>query len=144
LEEDAMRLPAEIQKSFPIEVEEGTFNVTFRQATEGDEMARISLFAVREEIVDVRNPNIITTHFDQNLAKLRAKEVYLTLMDCDLQKPSGRGLLFRPGMPEDQFMKAWGQLPPNWASEIYKHCLKVNRHWGPDVEEGEEEGEGPE
>jgi hypothetical protein len=143
-----MRLPVPKKKSFEIELEEGTINVTFRQAQNADELELSALFAERREIFDTSEPTKTTFVSQQNLAILRATEVRLTMDSCDIQNRKGRKL-FSSGMSEPEFLKAWGQLPTEWADEIYNRCLFMNPQWGTspykeEEEEGEAEGESQE
>lgn len=141
-----MKLPVPKKKSFKIAVEEGTFNVTFRQAVNADELEIAALFAERRELYDSREPTKTVFVSDQNLAMLRATEVRTTLDSCDIKDRGGRKPLLSSGMNEPEFLEAWGQLPPEWAEEIYQRCLFMNPQWGRSryEEEGEVAGESQE
>lgn len=119
-----MEIPAAVEKSFEIEVDGGTINATFRQATMGDDMTRASLFSERKTS---REGGSITEVYNMDWLRLAATEVRLTLVECDITVKDKKVL--KKGMNEASFMKVWEQLPLSWGDKLHKRCLEVNPDW---------------
>ena len=119
-----MEVPTAVKKDFEIKVDGGEINVTFRQATMGDDMARAALFSERRTS---REGGKVIELYNMDWLHLAATEVRLTLVDCDLTQ--GKKKLFKEGMNEAEFMKAWKTLPGTWADQIHRKCLEVNPDW---------------
>ena len=124
-----MKIPEPTVSEYVIEVPEGTFNVSFRTATVRDEMQRRALFSDRIDQRDTATPTVVQTIYKSDWAALEAREVWLTLESCDLEGKNGQ-LLFKKGMSEPAFMRAWGSLPPHFAAAIQLKCMETNKDWG--------------
>ena len=119
-----MEVPTAVQKDFEIKVDGGSINVTFRQANMGDDMARAALFSERRTS---REGNKVIELYNMDWLQLAATEVRLTLVDCDITKNKKK--ILKAGMNEADFMRAWKELPGDWADEIHRRCLEVNPDW---------------
>ena len=62
---------------------------------------------------------------------MRRKEVFLTLVDCSLttgEEPNLKPLFHFP-LKEQEFNRAWADLPTMVADEIHDKVLEVNIDW---------------
>jgi len=130
-----MEIPVAVQKDFVVKFGEEEFNVTFRQATMGDDMVRSSLFSERKQ--SRAADGTVTETYDMDILHLMAVEVRLTLVSCDLTQNKRK--MFKKDMDEPTFMKAWGALPSKIATLLHDKCIEVNPDWGfPGALEAEE------
>ena len=128
---------------------EGQATVIIRQATEGDNIARSSLFDKTERVIDDETLGAqVTLRTEFNQRKLRRKEAYLTLGSVTGIMVPGRKEgeyveLFDTGMTVDgpsvkhvmterAFNAAWDRLPPLAAEEIGRLVRRVNPTWDPE------------
>lgn len=111
--------------------------VTVRLATVRQNSIRSRLFSeyVRElpDPTDDRGERLI---FKLPFYDLAAKEVYLTMVGCNIMKGEEPLFRFKSGpngsfldMTEKQFEEAWGLLDDETASEIHSKVLDMNKHW---------------
>lgn len=135
-----MKIPTVIKQEHDIEVPEGTFSVTFRQATLADDMRRREMFSERRTERDMARPTVAVTISSNDWALLEATEVWCTLEKCSLQDRKGK-LLFKKNMDKSEFLVNWGLLPVTWGRMIHDACMVTNPEWG-FGQEAQEESEG--
>lgn len=132
-----MEIPAVVLKDFVVKYGDDEFNVTFRQATMGDDMVRSSLFSERKTMRDAEGRSV--EFYNLDVMKLMATEVRLTIAKCDLTR--GKKKMFRPKMDEATFMAEWSALPAEIANLLHEKCIETNPDWGfrvaPESEEEE-------
>lgn len=144
-----IKLSAPIIQTFTLEKtderygEEGgsPTTVTVRQATQGQHEERQQIFATLERRYDDLDPAIVSLVQKANMEELKRKEVYLTMVDCNITKEDGKKPLFnsrkgKDGMPvldmsKSEFDQAWASLPPDVAAEIHEKIIELNVMWGP-------------
>lgn len=107
--------------------------ITIRQAREGQNVTRNQLFEriVRKEDYD----GTIAIQQDISPAVVRRKEIYLTLIACNLLGLDGEPLFTFP-MDEKKFNDAYSLLPPIIVEEIHEKVLEVNITWAIEGESG--------
>lgn len=115
--------------------------VTVKQATVGDNARRADLFSEYTQEIKHNDDAPDRLIFRFPLYQLMAKEVFLTLVGCNItigakgeEKP-----LFNFGngpngpfldMKENEFNTAWGAITDdNIAIEIHEKVLEMNPHW---------------
>lgn len=138
-----MKIPTVVTKEHVIEVPEGSFKVTFRQATLADDMRRREMFSERRTERDVTRPTVAVVISSNDWALLEATEVWCTLERCDLQDRKGK-LLFKKDMDKGDFLVNWGLLPVEWGRLIHTACIETNPEWGfgqEAQEESQDDGE---
>lgn len=112
--------------------------VTIRQATQAQHEERQSLFSTLEQRFSDENPDDISLIQNLSSAELMRKEVWLTLIDSNLQNEDG-SIVFPSkknsngvstlDLTKKQFDHAWGKLMPDIALEIHSKVLLVNPLW---------------
>lgn len=115
--------------------------VTIRQATQAQHEHRQQIFATLERRFNDYAPEETRLVQTTNSEELKRTEAFLTLVDCNITKDNGKKPLFlfkkgKDGLPEldmrkDDFNEAWGQLPPDIASEIHSKIIELNVMWNP-------------
>ena len=129
---------------------DGEARITVRQATEGDNIARASLFAKTNRIInDETIGTNITLQTEFNQRELRRKEAYLTLgsvvgiysEDVEGEREewfqnaqTADGPSVKAAMSENMFVRQWNRLPPEIATEISLRVRDANPTWKPDYE----------
>lgn len=136
----AFKLAAPIQEEFTLEKTDALFGcsgtrVTIRQATQEQHERRSTLFENLVREYDSKNSGErLRTIQKYNEPELRRMEAFLTVVSSNIEAEDG-AQLFRAGMTEVEFQKAWGLLPPSVAAEIHSKVLLVNKLWaGPEGE----------
>lgn len=103
--------------------------VKIRQATQSAHDARMSLWAKFDKKFEIGDVDTnVTVSQSVSPAEVRKLEVFLTMIDCNLQDEKGERL-FKFPLKKDEFSKAWGVLPPLVALEIHEKVLAVNPMW---------------
>lgn len=128
----------------------GETTATFRQATmEQVEMLQ-GEFADREyqwpdETITPGKPRMVTQKTKWNPEKIRRVQVWLTMVDCNIQAEDGAILFpFKAGrIGQPVFDRIWGKLPSEVAEALVTACHEVNPNWGTGNTEGEEQGSTP-
>jgi len=109
--------------------------ITIKQAAIRENSIRSNLFAelVREPATEGQRERFI---FRLPMYTLVAKEVYLTMVGCNLTRAGKPLFKFKKGpegefldMNENQFMAAWGLIDDETATEIHSKVLELNPHW---------------
>jgi len=141
----AYRISAPLEKDFQLLQTDpaGETTVTIRQATRAAQDRRTDLTAEATRIWNDAEVGKIEVKQRISMADLQRLEVYMTLCGCNIEDADG-GALFKfkndgNGRPhlasENQFARAWGQLPDEVASEIHAKVLEVNPQWKPGGED---------
>ena len=106
--------------------------IKVRQATQGEEEQRNSLYALTERRI---NPDdSVSFHTHVSIDDVFREEVWLTLADCNIEDSEGEPLFyFMCNRLEDKpaFIKAWHRLDPAMADEIIEKVHETNIQWGP-------------
>lgn len=132
----------EIDKAYENDGEPTT--VTIRQASQGQHAERQKLFAKLERKFSELEPDEITVVSSVSTEDLRMTEVYLTLVDSNIENIEGEPLFTSKtnkdgnpylNMTRQAFINAWGKLPPDVCRAIHERVLKVNAMWGGDLGE---------
>lgn len=118
--------------------------VTVRQATQREVERRDALNAEQSSILRKDSTEVeVKRRFSYQ--EQRRLEVFLTLLDCNIEIPDptvsdpdrvkslftfkkSEGKM-RIDMNEKEFDDAWGVLPENWATAIHDAVLEVNVQW---------------
>lgn len=115
--------------------------VTVKQATVGDNARRADLFSEYTQEINKNEGDPDRLIFRFPLYQLMAKEVYLTLVGCNITiGPKDKPVpLFNFGtgpngpfldMSEREFNEAWGRInDDDIAIEIHEKVLEMNPHW---------------
>lgn len=121
---------------------ESTF-VMIRQATQGQHEARQSLFSQLERKFSPDDGDQVTLIQNFSLEELKREEVWLTLVDSNIQDNDGSVLFTskqdshgKPmlDMTRVAFNLAFSVLPTDVASAIHKAVLDVNFTWAAEGE----------
>lgn len=121
--------------------EEEATKVIIKTAAGAENSARSDLFSsyTQEIPKDELAPERIIIKLP--LYALQAKEVFLTLVGCNIEIPDKDGgtrplFKFRKSlrgpelnMTEGEFIKAWGLLSDDVMAEIHSKVLEMNPHW---------------
>lgn len=116
--------------------DEDPTKISVRQATVRQNSDRSRLFSEIVREIPLNDGERERTIWRLPLYDLMEKEVFLTLVACNLT--NGDKPLFRfKNSPQGPFLdmsladfsKAWGLLDDETASEIHSKVLKVNPHW---------------
>jgi hypothetical protein len=117
---------------------EGDTFIIFREATFAEAKERQDYFAETKVEYDDEQVGKMTriTHWSQG--DMQLLEVWLTLVDCNIEDSDGAKLL-KPhsSMSYDTFKVRAGKLRPSQWTEIHKACLQVNPDWDFTRESGE-------
>jgi hypothetical protein len=113
--------------------------VSFRQATTGDDVRVNNLFTRHRQIWNDKNVGEMALERDWNIREVMRFRCYLTMVACNLvdedEKPIFRFKETRDGprmdMEQLAFNAAWDSLPAGITDEIYEKCLEVNEYWNP-------------
>ena len=125
--------------------------IEVRQAREGEHIQRQQLFAKTTRIFDtpelgeVGMGDSVRLEMEQNNAKIRRAEAYLTLArvagvvdesDQELFKTADTvdGPCVKGAMTEEAFNLAWNRLPTRVTRAISQKVWEVNPQWSPDYE----------
>ena len=130
-----LQLPLSTEKVFRMTKADPTetTTVTIRQASQE---AVSSLGDMISRVDRTREGDTYTTFF--NPAESQLRQVWHTMVACDIEVPGGGKPLFPSknmggyhvlDMTEAQFRKAWNSLPPEWASEIVELMYEQNPMW---------------
>ena len=143
-----LRIPT--QRTFYFKVEEGDdlisltevdqnslhdFHFTFRQASAADNEQRTQALSRREWRPDGEGKMLLFDETNQDTVK--RIEIYLTLVDTDLNFPDGTALEFetKNGVTKlksrQQFDLFWKAMYPHWAEVISECCLRASPTWDP-------------
>jgi hypothetical protein len=109
--------------------------VTIIQARVDQNAERSVLFSQIKQMID-ESGNTVNI-YELPLYNLAMKEVYLTMVDCNITIDGDKPLFrFKNGtrgqyldMNYETFKRAWGLLPDEIANEIHSKVLEVNPHW---------------
>ena len=107
--------------------------VRVRQATQGDEESRESLFNLTQTKFTNSGERIQSNTLGMN--DVWRREVFLTLSDCNIELEEGVRLFeFKNGklVDENKFHDAWMKLDPIVADEIIEKVHELNTQWGPE------------
>jgi hypothetical protein len=113
--------------------------VSIAQASQGENVRRVALFDEVTRVITERDENgDISIKQRWNMAELKRKEAFLTLVGCNIVDGDTGDPLFkfkteksrpRLAMSETQFNAAWDSLPPMVAEEIHEKVMLVNVSW---------------
>lgn len=106
--------------------------VVIRQASQAGHERRSELFStlVSEHKENSNDDNSVRYIQRFSILELMRIEAYLTVVSSNIIDENGH-LLFKEGMSEFSFNRAWGKLPPSVAREIHDKVLEVNPDWLP-------------
>jgi hypothetical protein len=144
-----IRLSAPIEKTFTLAKTDILLNntgepttVTIRQATQRQFERRADAYADLKQRVSTEDPEATEyiTRFSQ--FELMRIEASLTVVGCNILGSDGEPLFkFRQDsqgrnslMDDAAFTRAWGELPPDVADEIWEKVREVNIRWKPQGE----------
>jgi hypothetical protein len=116
---------------------DGETFVEIKQATQAAVERRAAATESRTHIMGSGRDAIkVVSKF--NYPEVQRYEAYLTMVGCNIEHPDG-GPLFKfkqtsaqlpyLDMGEEEFEKAWGILPEEWASAIHERILDTNPMW---------------
>lgn len=119
--------------------------VTIRQAASEEHELRGDAFSeyMREFRRDSETDRVV---FHYSFRAIWKKEVWLTMVDCNIQSMNGKPLFrsrdgsVKNAMSFQEFSRAWGELPTLITDEIHEKVLVVNPDWAIDFQ-GEPVGE---
>ena len=97
------------------------------QAREGAHIERMELWKKFERRFQLEGD--ITISQEVSPAIVRRKEVFLTLVSCNITTGPEQTPLFKFPLKENEFNKAWANLPPVLADEMHDNVLEVNLDW---------------
>jgi hypothetical protein len=130
-----LKLSPAIKKSYRLEKSDEEFKaetptmIEVRTASQGQVEARNELWS--EYIREIEGPKTII-HQRLSFDDVRRKEVFLTLVSCNIEDESGKPLFTFSNdrlTDETTFKKAWDQLYPSIANEIHEKVLESNVIW---------------
>lgn len=141
-----LKLSAPIVKEFELERSDEKYGtdgkpttIKVKQATQRQNELRQDLFAEYTQVMNLNRPDDEMQYkANWNFMKLMRKEVFLTLVDSNLQDADGKPLfnfdVDKTGtswlaMTEADFERAWGKLPDDICREIHEKVLEVNLTW---------------
>ena len=104
---------------------DGETSVWIRQARQGQHARREALFAKTK----VQRGDDGVTEVYEWPTELSRLECCLTFEDANIIGPDAKPM-FRKGMAESEFNKAFDDLPPELAQEWHTAVRQVNRQWG--------------
>jgi hypothetical protein len=123
----------------------GETTILVRQATMRENTLRADLWATASRIMRDGMGSEIELKQRISMPEIMEREVYLTLVACNIEAESGPLFKFardsstgRPylSMSEAKFHEAWGMLPADVALEIHSKVIEVNPTWGAGLGEG--------
>jgi len=120
-----------LSKSFEIEDPEGSWNVGFRQMTEGDYIEVGDLTSQSDYLYD-ENGRFIGTRVLRNNRRAERRAIWRTLSSCDLTYEDGTLIfeakdgLVRKEMNETKFNERWDLLPQALADVIVEKFYVTN------------------
>lgn len=133
----ALKIEPAIEKVFALERSDKALENTgdpttikVIQAREGQNLERLQLWEKYERTFQVAGD--VKVAQEVNPAAVRRKEVFLTLVACNIEIEDGKGgshPLFTFPLKEKQFNEAWAKLPSIIADEIHEKVLEVNLDW---------------
>lgn len=133
-----VRLEPPVEKEFVLERTDKLFKNTgdpttikVKQAREGDHMERMNLWREFKRTLEITGDISVTQSVSPS--EVKRKEVYLTLIACNLQDDQGKDVFDFP-LKEGPFVRAWATLPPMVADEIHEKVLEVNLIWSAEGE----------
>lgn len=137
----SLKLKAPITEEFELPLTDAKYGedggeptkVTIKQASQGEHSVRSQLWSRFTRQFDDDKMQVVQ---DISPAHVQRKEVFLTMVACNIEAQGGEQL-FKFPLVENEFIKAWNQLPVMVAEEIHSKVLKVNPIWG--GESGEED-----
>lgn len=128
----------------------GDTYVVIKPATVAEQAARDELQAKSVRTFRAGQPDAIEVKSDATFSQRQSLEVFLSMIDCNIQMqdtdPDGKPVgepkqLFKIGrrtngepyldMTRIQFVEAWGRLPMPVADEIHSKVLAKNPQWDP-------------
>lgn len=131
------KLIAPVEKEFTLDRADKFYGVTgsptrviMRQASQLQKERRDELFATLTREYDGKAEDVVRYVQRFSLSELMRMEVYLSLVGANLEDENGRPM-FRKGMSEQDFNRAWGKLPPDVCAEIHEKVYEVNPTWNP-------------
>ena|SRR6185369_15977504 len=135
-----------VESVFELDSSFGKFSVTIKQVRVGDDIKRAELMATSSLVI---NDQLFGQEIKQKLnqEELRRYEVYLTLVDCDLEAEDDDGNIIGPWfkfvnhrlVSQADFETAYNSLPSEIAKLIQEKVREVNFTWKPNSEEDEGE-----
>lgn len=140
-----LKLIAPVYKTFTLERADETYgvkgeetSVMIKQAAQHEHEQRQDLFSTLERKFKDLDPDEISIVSRFSMEELKRQEVWLTLVGCNITDEKGKSLFptkkIKGGHPalamrKHEFSQAWGQLPPDVATEIHEKVLEVNLMW---------------
>jgi hypothetical protein len=107
--------------------------IKVRQASQGEEEERNSLFALTEK--RFKADGDVSYHTHVSIDDVWREEVWLTMADCNITNDLTGDQLFTFNgnrlSSKEAFLKAWRQLDVRMAQEIIKKVHEANIQWGP-------------
>ncbi|MCK5307600.1 MAG: hypothetical protein KAJ73_03225 [Zetaproteobacteria bacterium] len=149
-------MPAVISRGLPEEFSldlpegfdpDGDTMVTVKPATVAENSIRDELWAKQKRTYNAETPSAMTVESESTYSQRQATEVFLTLVDCNIEfqaqdksgEPKGdpkalfkfgkKGSVQYLAMVRDDFLDAWGKLPQVVADEIHRCVLLKNPQW---------------
>lgn len=140
-----LKIPLEYEYSLNLPTEddpEHEAKAKYRQATQAEVESRASYGPLKRTLKQNGDQELEFLNYQAQ----KRYEVFLTMTDCNIVLPDP----LHPGewipafrfrrqadnkmhvdMSETEFNNIWGILPPSWADELHKGCLKGNVQWDP-------------
>lgn len=134
-----------VEKVFTVESDLGKFSITIRQARVGDDLKRAELMATSSLVI---TDQLLAQEIKQTLnpEEVRRYEIYLTLVDCDIEDEDSDGnvkpwfnFIGKRLASQAEFESAYNALPSSIARAIHEKVREVNPQWNNvgEQEEGE-------
>lgn len=137
-----LKLITPIEKEFTLDRSDRLYGtdgeptkVTIRQATQAHNEKRAIVYS--EITQEYNREEGMRSKQRFSVEELKRIEVFLTLVGCNIVGQDGKSLFrFRNvdgkqslDMTDREFAVAWGELPPDVASEIHEKVWEVNLTW---------------
>lgn len=134
-----------VEKDFVLESDFGKYKITIRQARVGDDLKRAELMATSSLVI---TDQLLAQEIKQTLnpEEVRRYEIYLTLVDCDIEDEDEEGntkpwfkFIGKRLSSQVDFEAAYNLLPTSIARAIHEKVREVNPQWNNvgEQEEGE-------
>ena len=130
-------LLAPLIKEFTVKGVEGIpdddpITVTFRQATQGQELKREEMLTRTLRRKWDGDNSLEFAEEPTPFSKRMAVDCWLTMVSCNIF--DGKTELFSESFMKtakfEDFITRFNKLPSAWANAMYQRCLKVNPDWG--------------
>lgn len=120
-------------KHFGIEPPEPPTTIKIRQAAQGEEESRNSLFNLTQKKYE--SDGTISFYTKLGMEDVWKEEVFQCLMDCNILDDAGNKLFKfdKNGRltSREEFYVSWSKLDPFIADEIIEKIHDLNAQWGP-------------